>query len=358
MTTQLSGRVKTAIEGLTRGNIERFELAENVRAHLVGWVFRPDVAIHRIDILIGDSCWIAGYELQDRADVAAAYVPSLGTIPHLTRCGIDLHADLPRAIVSTRDLLLKIVPYSSKGERFVPWLGFYQDYHHELNWIPQPPAFLQDRVGGSSQFLQSGTQLASLVMSAISSFKPGFLSDETLDWGCGCGRVVAQLRKFAAPGKLYGCDIDRVAIEWDRTHLGGVCFDCIDPYPPTGYADKMFGAIYGISVMTHLDEDTQLLWLTELERIARPGAILLLSVIGEQLRRKNMPAALSETFRANGFASFIPGYSTLLTEFSHPGYYKEAYHTLDYIEKTWGQYFEVLKYIETGHQDIVILRAS
>jgi hypothetical protein len=109
--------------------------------------------------------------------------------------------------------------------------------------------------------------------------------------------------------------------------------------------------------MTHLDEEAQLAWLKELQRIARPGAILALSVIGHDLRGTNMPADLAPTYVEKGFAAFVPGYSDLLAEFSHPGYYKEAYHSLDYIVSTWGRFFEILEYVETRHQDIVLLRA-
>lgn len=109
--------------------------------------------------------------------------------------------------------------------------------------------------------------------------------------------------------------------------------------------------------MTHLEERTQMRWLEELKRITRPGAILTLSVIGEKLRATNMPASHAKEFAEKGFTSFVPCYSNLLTEFSHPGYYRETYHTLDYIESNWGRYFDVLKYVETKHQGVVILRA-
>ena len=110
--------------------------------------------------------------------------------------------------------------------------------------------------------------------------------------------------------------------------------------------------------MTHLDERAQLEWLSELKRITCPGAILALSIMGEKLRLTNMPASLAQTFAEKGFASFVPNYSDMLTEFSHRGYYQEAYHTLDYVEETWGRYFDVLEYVETKFQDIVVLRAS
>ncbi len=74
-----------------------------------------------------------------------------------------------------------------------------------------------------------------------------------------------------------------------------------------------------------------MLWLEELKRITRSGAISALSVIGEKLRATNMPMSLVQQCADKGFASFVPVYSDLLSEFSHQEYYKEAFHTIDYI---------------------------
>jgi 2-polyprenyl-3-methyl-5-hydroxy-6-metoxy-1,4-benzoquinol methylase len=225
-----------------------------------------------------------------------------------------------------------------------------------LKNLPQPPLPLQERVGGSEDFIGTAVGIASLVMTYVGKYKPIFESASILDWGCGCGRVIAQLMKFVSPNMLFGCDIDSVAIEWDKQNLPGPSFTRIDPYPPTNYADGSFDIIYGISVMTHLDENTQMLWLRELKRIARPGAILALSVMGEKLRATRMPASLANAFAEKGFAAFVPDYSTAHSEFSHHEYYQEAYHTLDYITANWGRYFEVVEYVETKFQDLVILR--
>jgi len=191
----------------------------------------------------------------------------------------------------------------------------------------------------------------------VGKFKPDFQSGAVLDWGCCCGRLISQMRKFVPPANLYGCDIDSAAIDWNRENISGPHFLRVEPYPPTPYADRSFDVVYGISVMTHLDEETQMLWLRELKRITRPSAILALSVIGEQLRATNMPASPEQQFAEKGFAAFVPSYSDSLAEFSHPRYYKEAYHSVDYIAANWSRYFEVLEYVETKHQEIVILRS-
>ena len=342
---------------LTQGNIDSFQPVEPRQGRLAGWLFREDTPIDKIDISLGDTPWISGIKLQPRPDVRAAFEPTIGSCPHLTYCGFDVTAALPNGIAAIPDILIKVTPYSPAGLQLDALFTYYCAYHEELSRVPQPPAPLQDRVGGSKNFLQVGVQAASLVLTCVAKFKPAFRSCTILDWGCGCARVIGQLRKFVPPGNLHGCDIDSAAIEWNMQNISGPTFVRVKPYPPTPYADRSFDIVYGISVMTHLDEETQILWLEELKRITRPGAILALSVIGEKLRATNMPASLSQQFAEKGFATFVPAYSDLLSEFSHQEYYKEAYHTIDYIAANWSRYFEVLEYVETKHQDIVILRS-
>ena len=218
------------------------------------------------------------------------------------------------------------------------------------------PCIFKSVIGGSKDFINTAAQIATIFMTYVGKYKPIFESGDILDWGCGCGRVITQLMKFVSPNRLYGCDIDSAAIEWDKQNLQGPSFTRVDPYPPTNYPDCSFDVIYGISVMTHLDENTQMLWLRELKRIARPNAIVALSVVGEKLRATNMPASLANEFAEKGFAAFVPYYSDWLSEFSHQEYYQEAYHTLDYITTNWGRYFDVVEYVETKFQDLVILR--
>jgi 2-polyprenyl-3-methyl-5-hydroxy-6-metoxy-1,4-benzoquinol methylase len=193
-------------------------------------------------------------------------------------------------------------------------------------------------------------------MTCVSKYKSVTAAHKILDWGCGCGRVIREMVKFVLPSRLTGCDIDTEAIAWAETHIPGPTFDRINPYPPTAYSTGAFDVIYGISVMTHLDEQTQLLWLEELSRIASAGGIVALSVIGENLRKRNMPPELARTFHETGFASFVPSYSSMLEPFSHESYYRETYHSFAYIERTWGKFFDILECFETKHQDILILR--
>jgi SAM-dependent methyltransferase len=100
------------------------------------------------------------------------------------------------------------------------------------------------------------------------------LSDaRVLDLGCSCGRLAYALRPVLGQGCYSGLDIDRVTIDWARTHL-----EAADPrlqfvhadvhsdvyHPATGnsaaeyvfpFPDRTFDTIIAYSLFTHLLAD-------------------------------------------------------------------------------------------------------
>jgi SAM-dependent methyltransferase len=300
----------------------------------------------------------ASVAVHPRPDVERAFEPTLGRSEHILWSGFTATAPLRRGQQVSSSEIITVRRYAVSGRQVDEWRTYYCAYNEEATSTPQPPTALQERIGGSKDFISAGAQLASLVLTYVGKYKSLDRWGAVLDWGCGCARVIAQLRKLIPPGTLHGCDIDAQAITWNRDNLHGPTFTRIDPYPPAPYPDGKFDVVYGISVMTHLAEETQFLWLKELRRIARPGAILALTIIGENLRATNMPLDLAPQFERVGFAAQVPSYSDTLAEYSHDKYYQEAYHSLDYIAAHWSRYFEVLECVETKHQDIILLRRT
>ncbi len=340
-----------------RAHLDLFEVHNNL-ARARGWIFRPDIAGESVDINLNGLPWVSSLRLCERDDVRLHFERTLGFLwRHPLHCGFDVTYDLLPGCELSQPVVLSVALYDCASQ----CLGVWYAYNGQVTSVDvakyDPPAHLQERVGGASDFQSVGTQLASLIMTCVSKYKPVKTVHRILDWGCGCGRVTREMMKFVPPATLTGCDIDTEAIAWNKTHIPGPTFDHIDPYPPTPYSTDAFDLIYGISVMTHLDEQSQLSWLEELSRIASAGGIVALSVIGENLRKTNMPPELAKTFHETGFASFVPSYSKMLEPFSHEGYYRETYHSFAYIERTWAKFFDILECFETKHQDILILRA-
>jgi 2-polyprenyl-3-methyl-5-hydroxy-6-metoxy-1,4-benzoquinol methylase len=342
---------------IIRAHLDLFEVNGD-QARACGWIFRPDIAGESVGIKLNGVPWVTSLQLFERDDVRLHFERTLGFLwSHPLCCGFDVTYQLPPGCDLSQPLVISVALYDCASQSLGVWYAYHEQatLHDVAKY--EPPGHLQERVGGADNFQSVGTQLASLIMTCVSKYKPVTAAHRILDWGCGCGRVIREMMKFVPPAALTGCDIDTEAIAWDKAHITGPTFDRIDPYPPSAYSTSAFDLIYGISVMTHLDEQTQLAWLEELSRIAAPGGIVALTVIGENLRRTNMPAESAKTFHETGFASFVPGYSRMLAPFSSEGYYRETYHSFAYIERTWAKFFDILECFETKHQDILILRA-
>jgi len=228
---------------------------------------------------------------------------------------------------------------------------------HELGGgLTLPPAMLRFRVDENPSarlFLDSGRKIAYDIQTALASIgRPLAGFDPVLDFGCGCGRPLIWLAR-EYPGKaFYGTDVDETSIRWCQVHLPLAGFAVNPRLPPTGYPDGMFDLILAISVFTHLDEEPQLRWLEELQRILRPGGVLLASLHGEHSWTA-LPREDLETLRRRGFLFKTSAKLRGIV----PGWYHTAYHSRDYAERTFSRSFTVLSYRDAGlgYQDLVAL---
>src|SRR6185369_7842479 len=127
-------------------------------------------------------------------------------------------------------------------------------------------------LGGYTDFSKFQRLLPAIGAGEVSQRK------RVLDWGVGCGRVA---RYFGAvPGvELFGVDVDADNVDWCSRNLPGQ-YRKIPLRPPAPLDAASFDLIYGISVLTHLREPDQHAWLAELDRLAAPNAIVLLSFHG------------------------------------------------------------------------------
>lgn len=321
-----------------------------------GWIAHPTIRIDEVAVFLGDRPLGDAVTLVDRPDVRERF-RSHPFHENLLRSGFDVTAPIASPLENPHDVLLEIRPFSD-GLPLRPMLILYCDIAHEETARPQPPAHLKERIGGAENYAQIGAGAVGLVLTHLRSMKPLAELTRILDWGCGSGRVARHLAKCVDPARVYGCDIDPEAIRWARANIPGPRFDTVPPTPPTAYDPGSFDAVYGISVMTHLDEETQLAWLAELRRVTRPGAVLLLSVLGEAMRESRMPSQLRAQYERTGFAAFTPDYEREqgFREFTAPEYYKESFHSPAYIERVWGRSFELVEYVKTRGQDLVLMR--
>jgi len=113
-------------------------------------------------------------------------------------------------------------------------------------------------------------------------------SGALLDFGCGCGRVLRHWQRLQNV-EVFGCDYNARLADWTAHHLPGVTATRNELTPPAPYPDARFGAIYAVSVFTHLPRDLQLDWMHDLVRLLRPGGYLLFTTHGETLASNLLP---------------------------------------------------------------------
>lgn len=231
----------------------------------------------------------------------------------------------------------------------------------DASGIPIPPARLRHRVHGDfaiEPFLEIGRRITADLTTLLQELgRPLHSFESVLDFGCGCGRLLRNLADAPASCRLWGTDIDEPMIDWCRENLPWATFTTNGPLPPTRFEDEAFDLIVATSVFTHLDEAYQNRWLAELARIAKPDAMLLLSVHGRHAY-EHLDPALQRQVEERGLL-FLGGTKGPLKTDGLPDFYQDTYHSRDYVEREWGRLFEIVRYVPRGlndHQDLVALR--
>lgn len=237
---------------------------------------------------------------------------------------------------------------------------FIEDIMDNSSPLPYPPEFLRKRVHGAEtlrSFRNVGRVITLNLISALHSINSISLLSEKhkiLDFGCGCGRVIRYLHAIYQSNQYFGTDIDPESITWCQeslSHIGNFSTNPAEPH--LAFEDASFDLIFSISVFTHLPEDMQFKWLEELQRVTKPGGLLLLTTHGETA----LPEVSKEDqdqFQNKGFF-YLKGEGTD----GLPEFYQNSYHRHAYVMENWSKYFEIIKIIDrgvVGFQDMVICR--
>ena len=190
-----------------------------------------------------------------------------------------------------------------------------------------------------------------------------------LDFGCGWGRVISYFLTDVDPGVLLGTDRDEANVAFCRASNPWCSFGRNDADPPLPFADRSLDLVYAYSVFSHFGEDMHWSWLTELERVLRPGGAAVLTVRPRRFieharlqRERGSTDIVARMFPDDEAA--LAAYDT--GEFCFTPYYArgrapwwgEACIPEAYIRRRWGELFDVLD-IDTARlkQHAVVLRA-
>jgi ubiquinone/menaquinone biosynthesis C-methylase UbiE len=230
---------------------------------------------------------------------------------------------------------------------------------------PVPPEDLRWRAAGMRDvegFLSSGRIAVEFLDKEALASERKSLGDfsSILDFGCGCGRLLRTLRTVCDQwAAIHGTDIDPSAITWCKQNIADASYAVNAEYPPLPYQDQSIDLVLASSVFSHLDADHQFRWLGELQRIVKPGGYVLASfrhghAIEEIADETERNAILADLDR-NGIA-----YRTSdAWKGVFPAWYGEAYHTPEYVQRSWRSYFEVCHIVPAGTipEDTAVLRA-
>jgi SAM-dependent methyltransferase len=172
-----------------------------------------------------------------------------------------------------------------------------QQYRREgaPDGLPLPPDNLIYLVQGSrylKAFLDSGKWEAEELRKLFTRHAaPSTKQRAFLDLGCGAGRVIRHLRSWEGV-ELNGADYNPGQVAWCSANLRHATFVKNELAPPLPFSNERFDFVFANSVFTHLSEPLQFAWIDEIQRILRPGGLLLMTTMGKKMVEDDSPWAL------------------------------------------------------------------
>jgi glycosyltransferase involved in cell wall biosynthesis/SAM-dependent methyltransferase len=190
-----------------------------------------------------------------------------------------------------------------------------------------------------------------------------------LDFGVGVGRLARMFKGFT--GCYVGVDIDIRAIGWLRANLPWVQAIRTVPDARLPFPDAQFDMIASVSLFSHLNEEDQTFYLSELRRVAQPGAHIVITVHGEQALERAMREEpileilgvdLTDLQRAHAALSTGAGFhfvrqSGHLTTDDYD--YGITFVARRWIDAVWSNWYDVVQFVPGGihnFQDVIVLR--
>ncbi|MDP8243546.1 MAG: class I SAM-dependent methyltransferase [Candidatus Hinthialibacter antarcticus] len=239
-----------------------------------------------------------------------------------------------------------------------------------------PAAFIQRVIGEpatAKRFNESGLvdwrRIEGCLRSAGFDFQRG---GNVLDFGCGCGRILRHFALYADACSFYGGDVDADLVAWCKLHFDFAQCATMPLMPPTPYASNQFDAVYAYSVFSHLPLEAAQAWRDELHRICKPGAVVVLTLQGNNVVRSittrvrdlGTPSAQqlerdAGKFQQEGFLFYpYPAQSESETSWMNACQYGNTFFSEAFARTFWSAGFDGVEYLPAPDdwQDYIILR--
>ncbi|KAA3512592.1 class I SAM-dependent methyltransferase [Agrobacterium vitis] len=145
-----------------------------------------------------------------------------------------------------------------------------------------PPPGLVALVNGHTDlvaFANSRRPAADIIVEFLTAVEePLHRFKSILDFGCGCGRIVAGFEGLLPQGtKISGCDVNPKLLNFSRDAVSFAEFVVNDQTPPLPFPDGQFDLVYCSSVFTHMSQSGLEAWASELRRIVMPNGVVLVT---------------------------------------------------------------------------------
>lgn len=188
------------------------------------------------------------------------------------------------------------------------------------------------------------------------------LTDDSVavDFGSGWGRYTRFMLKYVHPDNLYGLEVNSPMVEHCRKAFGMANFLKVGSMPPCALRSRMVDLVFGYSVFSHLAPDCADAWIAEFARITKPGALVLMTTQGRSFidfcrgvresgdRSHPWFVSLSKAFVdvEQAYRDYDAGTFLHYGEGQYGGTYGESLISRGYIEARWGQYFDLVDFID------------
>lgn len=214
------------------------------------------------------------------------------------------------------------------------------------------PPILVTKVNGDTT--ESGfAYIGSCIADAIEK-EVGTLTNtrKILDFGCGLGRVMAQMRGRAPEADIVGFDIDPMMLHWAGRLLGSERNRFVST--TQDLPDGGFDLIVVISVFTHLDTTTDY-WLAEIHRLLGPKGRAFVTYHDETLFAE---MAGKNLFPDVASDAALGGRYVLNAKTAEGGAAMGTFYTTNKWEQLVGRYFDVERTAPRGlfgHQSYSVI---
>lgn len=164
-----------------------------------------------------------------------------------------------------------------------------------------------------------------------------FEGKRVLDFGCGSGRTLRHLLTEAEQAEIWGCDIDRLSIDWVTENLSPPIHALVNgEQPPLPFESASFDLVFALSVFSHL-ADNWANWLVELHRVLGDDGLLVATFHGRGTWGLGVAGSSGAPFDEDRIGMHVEHFGSGFEDSWGPAVYLSEW----WLRAHWGRAFEM-----------------